>query len=177
MKSCCRAPRRRFLAALGGLAFAAAAPPSIAANGLQAAEPLPPPPPRLRDALAAVSGRPVLVNFWASWCAPCREELPGMVDLVERHPEIALITVAVADRAADTQRFLAQTLLDGIVVVADHDQQIARAWRAGMVPTTYLLDARHQARARMVGEADWRDPALRSRIEDILIINAKDTSQ
>lgn len=100
-----------------------------------------------------------------------------MVDLVERHPEIALITVAVADRAADTQRFLAQTLLDGIVVVADHDQQIARAWRAGMVPTTYLLDARHQARARMVGEADWRDPALRSRIEDILIINAKDTSQ
>lgn len=177
MKPCCRAPRRRFLAALGGLAFAAAAPPSMAANGLQATDPLPAAPSRLREALADVSGRPVLVNFWASWCAPCREELPGMVELVERHPEIALVTVAVADRAADTQRFLAQTLLDGIVVVPDHDQQIARAWRAGMVPTTYLLDARHQARARMVGEADWRDPALRRRIQDILIIDAKDASQ
>jgi len=151
---------RRPLAACllaGALAPAAAA-------GLEAVPKLPAAPPALQQALDAVRGQVVIVNFWASWCAPCRNEMPALVELDEREPGVALVTVAVADRAADTRRFLDDYLLDNTVVVADPDQGIARAWSARMIPTTYVLDARHQPRYRVVGEADWRDPAVYARI-------------
>ncbi|HQZ03140.1 MAG TPA: TlpA disulfide reductase family protein [Thauera sp.] len=121
---------------------------------------LPPPAPALQKALDQAGGKAVIVNFWASWCEPCRDEMPALVELDESEPGLVLITVAVADRAADTQRFQADHLLENLIVIPDPDQIVARAWRARVIPTTYVLDARHQARFHIVGEADWRDPAL-----------------
>lgn len=134
------------------------------AAGLEAAPRLPPAPPALQQALDAVRGRAVIVNFWASWCEPCRKEMPALVELDEGEPGVALVTVAVADRVADTRRFLADYLIDNTVVVPDPDQGIARAWNARMIPTTYVLDARHQPRYRVVGEADWRDAAIQASV-------------
>ncbi len=134
------------------------------AVGLEPAADLPPAPPALQKALDGVHGKAVIVNFWASWCAPCRDEMPALVELDEAEPGIALVTVAVADRAADTRRFLADFLLEETVVVADPDQAIARAWGARMVPTSYVLDAGHRVRYRVLGETDWRDAALRERL-------------
>jgi thiol-disulfide isomerase/thioredoxin len=125
---------------------------------------LPPAPALLQQALDAARGKVVVVNFWASWCPPCRSEMPGLVDLDEREPGVVLVTVAVADREADTRRFLADNLLDAVTVVADPDQTLARAWGARMLPTTILLDARHRPRLRVRGEADWYDPALRAKV-------------
>lgn len=122
---------------------------------------LPPPSPALAAALKAVRGKAVVVNFWASWCEPCRDEMPGLVEFDEAEPGIALITVAVADRAADSRRFLEDYLLDQVVLVADPDQTIARNWGVKMIPTSVVLDAAHQPRLRLRGEADWRDAALR----------------
>ncbi|ATE62019.1 TlpA family protein disulfide reductase [Thauera sinica] len=150
-------------AALLGAALAASVPVASAA-GLEPAPGLPPAPPALQQVLDAVRGKAVIVNFWASWCEPCRKEMPALVELDEREPGVALVTVAVADRAADTRRFLADHLIGNTVVVPDPDQGIARAWNARMIPTTYVLDARHQPRYRVVGEADWRDAALQDRV-------------
>ena len=149
--------------ALLAAALAAVVSPASAA-GLETSPRLPAAPPALQQALDAVRGRAVIVNFWASWCEPCRKEMPALVELDESEPGLALITVAVADRAADTRRFLADYLMDHTVVVADPDQGIARAWNARMIPTTYVLDAGHQARYRVIGEADWRDPAIQARV-------------
>ncbi|MBN8443277.1 MAG: TlpA family protein disulfide reductase [Thauera sp.] len=156
----------RFHRVLGACLLAGALAPAAAA-GLEPAPKLPAAPPALQQALDAVRGQAVIVNFWASWCGPCRNEMPALVELDEREPGVALVTVAVADRAADTRRFLADYLIENTVVVADPDQGIARAWNARMIPTTYVLDARHQARYRVVGEADWRDPAMHTRIRDL----------
>ncbi|MCW5580841.1 MAG: TlpA family protein disulfide reductase [Luteimonas sp.] len=142
--------------------------PSASAAGIEPAPALPPAPPALQQALDAARGRAVVVNFWASWCEPCRREMPALVELDEHEPGLALVTVAVADRAADTRRFLADYLIETTVVVADPDQAIARAWNARMIPTTYVLDARHQPRYRVVGEADWRDAALQDRVRALV---------
>jgi thiol-disulfide isomerase/thioredoxin len=158
---------RRISAAAGALALVAAAVPAAAA-GLQPAGPLPAAPPALQRALDAVRGQAVLVNFWASWCAPCREEMPALAEIDEREPGLALVTVAVADRAADTRRFLDDHLLDEVVVVADPGQDIARAWQARMLPTTYVLDSAHQARYRVVGETDWRAADLQAAVRALL---------
>lgn len=138
------------------------------AAGLEPAGELPPPPPALQQALEAVRGRAVIVNFWASWCDPCRDEMPALVEFDEAEPGLALVTVAVADRAADTRRFLHDYLMEELVVVADPDQAIARSWRARMLPTSYVLDAEHRPRYRMVGEADWREPGLQARVRALI---------
>lgn len=151
--------RRRLLAAC---VLALASTGALAAAGPEPTGALPPPPPALQKALDAVRGKAVIVNFWASWCAPCRAEMPALVALDEAEPGLALITVAVADRAADSRRFLEDERLQDVVVVADPDQQIARAWQARLIPTTHLLDAGHRPRLRVVGEADWDDPALQA---------------
>lgn len=138
------------------------------AGELEPAGELPPPPPALQQALAAVRGQAVIVNFWASWCEPCRDEMPALVEFDEAEPGLALVTVAVADRAADTRRFLHDYLMEELVVVADPDQAIARSWRARMLPTSYVLDAGHRPRYRMVGEADWREPGLQARVRALI---------
>jgi thiol-disulfide isomerase/thioredoxin len=146
------------------LAIALSMPFGAMANGLEAIDQLPPFPPALRTALEGVRGKAVMVNFWASWCGPCRDEMPALVELDEAEPGMVLITVAVADRAADTRRFLDDHLLDTLAVIADPDQAISRQWGVRTIPTTYVLDTTHQPRLRVRGEADWRDAAVRARV-------------
>lgn len=139
-------------------------PASAFAVDLEPLDSLPPTPPALQAELGKLQGKAVLINFWASWCEPCRDEMPALVELDEQEAGIALVTVAVADRAADTRRFLDDYLLDNVVVIADPDQAIARAWSARMLPTTYVLDAAHRPRYRLRGETDWRAPELKARL-------------
>jgi thiol-disulfide isomerase/thioredoxin len=170
MSDLSRTSRRRALAALGGLTALAAAPPAFAAVPRVAADARPadrfeaidlqnPVPTALRAALEPLRDRPVLVNFWASWCEPCRAEMPALVAVDETEPGLALVTVAVADRLDDVRRFFDGHRLAPAVVL-DPEQAIARTWDVRYLPTTLLLDRSHRPRHRVRGELDWRDPAV-----------------
>lgn len=168
-----RAERRRVLACIGGLAAAALAPAALAVPGspkgiapaerFEALKTLAPPPAPLRRALEPLRGQAVLVNFWATWCEPCRTEMPALVSLAEAEPGLALVTVAVADRADDVRRFLDDHLVEPIAV-QDPEQVIARAWDVRYLPTTLLLDAEHRPLLRVRGELDWHHASVRERI-------------
>ena len=90
-----------------------------------------------RFSLAAARGRVVLLNFWASWCEPCRDELPTLELLAARHERDGLDIVAVNFRETDAalRRFAALMPIT-LPIVRDADGAAARAWGARIFPTT-----------------------------------------
>jgi len=109
--------------------------------------------------LAALRGRPVIVNFWASWCVPCREEFPLFQEkLAELGPRdgLAIVGVLYKDEPELAQRFLDELGADW-PSVPDPDESIAAAYRVVAPPQTYFIDAEGVLRAIQIGEVREED--------------------
>lgn len=101
-------------------------------------------------------GRVLLVNFWATWCDPCREEIPALERLRARMKDqpFELLMVNYGESNAAVSRFL--TKLGVTVPVAlDPEKQTAGKWRVAGLPTTFLVDANGKIRYSSFGENDW----------------------
>jgi thiol-disulfide isomerase/thioredoxin len=101
-------------------------------------------------------GRVVLLNFWASWCPPCREEFPSLVRLQAAMAGEPFTVLAVAVRDGDEA--VAGFLAAGrppFDVLLDRDGATAAAWHAAGVPVTYLLDRQGRMLAGKVGPMQW----------------------
>ncbi len=104
-------------------------------------------------------GAPVLLNFWASWCEPCRAEMPSLELAAERFARQGLRVLAVNFRETDQalQRYL-QVYPTGLTVLRDRDGATARRFGVRVFPTTVLVNARHRTRWVVQGEVDWTAP-------------------
>jgi len=99
-------------------------------------------------ALDAYRGQPLLVNFFASWCAPCRAEAPALEHLSN---QISIIGIAYKDRPQDTQKFLQQYGNPFVAIGRDDDGRAGMAWGVYGVPETYLIDPSGQIKWRHAG--------------------------
>ncbi|RMX18104.1 TlpA family protein disulfide reductase [Vandammella animalimorsus] len=110
-------------------------------------------------ALRDYQGRPLLLNFWATWCAPCVQELPLLNQWQRQRPDWAVVGVAV-DTLPNVQRFAQRMALDFPIGIAGGGQGMALA-RAlggtGGLPLTVLADAQGQIRARKLGQIEPAD--------------------
>ncbi len=106
--------------------------------------------------LASALGRPVLLNFWASWCEPCRAEMPALEQLARDHRAGGLQVLAVNYRETEgaVNRFLAKTGL-ALPVLLDREGAAAKAFDVRIFPSTIGIDRRGQARFVVTGEFDW----------------------
>jgi peroxiredoxin len=97
-------------------------------------------------ALEAARGHVVLVHFFATWCEPCREELPALNRLAARGGgSVKVLAIAVADTDQRVQRFFETTPVD-FPVLLDRDRAVAKAWQVATLPTTFVLDAAQRPR-------------------------------
>jgi len=98
-------------------------------------------------ALADFRGRPVLVNFWASWCPPCRRETAALVAFSRAHPGIAVLGVAVNDEPADARAFARRHRIP-YAVGSDPDGKLVDLYGLPGLPATFVIDAEGRLAAR-----------------------------
>jgi thiol-disulfide isomerase/thioredoxin len=106
--------------------------------------------------LADYRGRVVLLDFWATWCDFCKEEIASMAKLRERlaGAPLAILWVNYGQSVAKVRAYIAH-LAGDVRVLLDPDQDAARAWRVRVIPSSFLVDAAGRVRYRVVGNLDW----------------------
>ncbi len=119
--------------------------------------------------LAGLKGRAVVLNFWASWCEPCRAEMPSLERLARRHERAGLVVLSVnyQETAPKIRQFLEQLPLS-LPILLDRDGEAAGAWTPRVFPTTVLVDRDGQARASVIGELDWSGDTARALVAPLL---------
>lgn len=105
--------------------------------------------------LADLRGKVVLLNFWASWCEPCRAEMPSLQRLGAQHPnDLVVLAVNFKESSTAVQQFVQRTGL-ALPVLPDPQGTMARAWGITIFPSTVLIDAQGKVRSVLRGELDW----------------------
>jgi thiol-disulfide isomerase/thioredoxin len=103
--------------------------------------------------LADYRGRVVVLNDWASWCAPCRDEMPMLAAFAAAHPETAVVGLNVEDETAAARTFLADTGA-GFPSIVDKDGSLLRQIPGvppTALPSTVVIDADGRIAARVIG--------------------------
>jgi peroxiredoxin len=129
--------------------------------------------PRLGDGqvvrLDDLRGRPVLVNFWATWCKPCEDEMPAMERLYQslRGDGFELLAVSVDVGDAEVAAFRDRLSLS-FPILRDPDRREATRWQSLRFPESWLVDAEGRIAARFIGPRDWDAREYADRIRALL---------
>jgi thiol-disulfide isomerase/thioredoxin len=111
--------------------------------------------------LADYKGRGIVLNFWATWCAPCIKEMPQLdtLQVSSRDKGVVVLTVS-EDRgaAAMVEKFLRLNGLKNLPALRDPEGKLMRRLAVRGLPTTILIDAEGREVGRVVGPAEWDDP-------------------
>lgn len=121
--------------------------------------------------LSDFAGRPVLLNLWATWCAPCRREMPSLERLQTRLGD-KIKVLAISEDIGGSKAvapFVAKLGLKEVKTYLDPKSTLTQAFKVDGLPTTFLIDRRGQLLGRVEGEAEWDSSKMLSVIEALLL--------
>lgn len=106
-------------------------------------------------------GRVVIVNFWATWCPPCREEMPSMQRAWEqlRPEEVLMVGINVGEDEDTIFQFTADYPVD-FPLLMDSDSSVTGKWPVRGLPTTFVVDPAGRLVYQAIGSREWDDPSL-----------------
>ena len=106
--------------------------------------------------LADYKGKWVVLNFWATWCAPCRREMPSLERLQAAMPDIAVVPVATGRNAVEgIRRFFDDAGVRTLPILRDPQSRLAHGMGVMGLPVTVILNPEGQEVARLIGDAEW----------------------
>ena len=109
--------------------------------------------------LSKLRGKVVVLNLWATFCAPCIEELPSLLALQRQMPELAVVAVSMRQDPDIYRRFLVEHHVD-VLTVRDADQQVNALYGTVQIPETYIIDKRGVLRRKFIGAQNWTSPEI-----------------
>jgi len=120
--------------------------------------------------LSELKGSVVFINFWATWCPPCAEELPSIQNLYngfKDKKEFRMVTILYKDDYNKAMAYLKQNNYT-LPVLIDRDGKSAKAYGVTGVPETYIVDKQGVLREKVIGPADWNSTQADSLISNLL---------
>lgn len=114
-------------------------------------------------------GRVVLINFWATWCTPCRDEMPSMNDLrqVTGFDQLVILALSVDQSWDDVNRFMSENHFT-LPVYADFDRKISTLYGTRKFPETYIIDKKGKVAFKVIGSTDWMDSEMLSYLRRLM---------
>jgi cytochrome c biogenesis protein CcmG/thiol:disulfide interchange protein DsbE len=109
--------------------------------------------------LSKLRGRVVLLNLWATYCAPCIEELPSQLALQKKMPDVAVVAVSMDQDPDVYRKFLVDHHVD-VLTVRDEEMKVNALYGTVQIPETYVIDRQGILRRKFVGSQDWTKPEI-----------------
>ncbi len=109
--------------------------------------------------LAQFRGRIVIVNFWATWCFPCIDELPSLLALERRMPQVTIVAISQDQDAAAYRSFL-QTYQVDLLTLRDPSMGVQHLYGTQKIPESYVIDRDGILRRKFVSAQDWTSPEI-----------------
>lgn len=122
--------------------------------------------------LAALKGKVVLINFWATWCPPCRREMPSMERLKQTlvGEPFVVLAVDVGEDADTIEAFTSQLdVVPTFPILLDTRSRAMQAWKVAGLPTTYLVDKQGRVVASAIGGREFDHPEMVAAIRALLV--------
>jgi cytochrome c biogenesis protein CcmG/thiol:disulfide interchange protein DsbE len=105
-------------------------------------------------------GKLVILNFWATWCAPCVEEMPSLVRLQRQMgPKLTVVAVSIDENEGAYHRFLRDHNID-LLTVRDPAQKASEIYGTTGWPESFIIDASGKIRRKFIGAVDWTSPEI-----------------
>jgi thiol-disulfide isomerase/thioredoxin len=119
--------------------------------------------------LKALRGRVVVLNFWATWCDPCKEEMPTLQRLRDRLSgrPLEVLTVNYGEFRDKIATYVERQGIT-LPVLLDTQKDAAKGWGVGGLPMTFVIDARGRIRYSVYGELDWSDEKAARLVENLI---------
>ncbi|MBV5276641.1 TlpA family protein disulfide reductase, partial [bacterium] len=122
----------------------------------------------LRWRFVDLRGQALVINFWASWCEPCRAEMPSLEKLASQYPgRLRVLTINFKESPRTVAAFKERLSLQ-LPVVIDADGVLAKTYGVRIFPSTVLIDSSGKVRSVVRGSLDWSGPQGRSLVGPLL---------